>query len=233
MNYKQQDRQKQGNEPFDRAGFAAEVAVQMREKGADDLSGVAKYYRMAGVPAKKAVEMAALQAADVLTRYLTQGLVSATVEAMEGEGGGKGMKTFTIGPARPLRLTLKPWEYYVKYIVRANGVEIAEPRIDYDVELRLEILEAGLRRWPDGGYELSLGRARFGCMIYLLRPEGKVLIASPRTREVSFAEPISYGGSWTPEEDKPACPFGNPSACPYREAEGEAAKREEAPAKPA
>ena len=217
MNNKQQEGQKQGKEPFDRAEFAAEVAVQMREKGADDLSGVAKYYRMAGVPAKKAVEMAALQAADVLTRYLTQGLISATVEAMEAEGGGKGMKTFTIGPARPLRLTLKPWEYYVKYIVRANGIEIAEPRIDYDVELRLEILEAGLQRWPDGGYELSLGKARFGCMIYLVRPEGKVLIASPRTREVSFAEPISWGGNWTPEEDKPACPYGNPSACPYRE----------------
>ncbi len=217
MNDKQQEGQKQRNEPFDRAEFAAEVAVKMREKGADDLSGVAKYYRMAGIPAKKALEMAALQAADVLTRYLTQGLISATVEAMEAEGGGKRMKTFTIGPARPLRLTLKPWEYTVKYVVRANGIEIAEPRIDYDVELRLEILEAGLRRWPDGGYELSLGKARFGCMIYLVRPEGKVLIASPRTREISFAEPISWGGSWTPEEEKPACPFGNPSACPYRE----------------
>jgi hypothetical protein len=222
VNDKQQEGQTQGKEPFDRAEFAAEVAEQMRQKGADDLSGIAKYYRMAGIPAKKALGMAALQAADVMTRYLTQGLISATVEGMEAEGGGKGMKTFTIGPARPLRLTLKPWEYYVKYIVRANGIEIAEPRIDYDVELRLEILEAGLRRWPDGGYELSLGRARFGCMIYLVRAEGKVLIASPRTREVSFAEPISWGGSWTPEEEKPACPFGDPSACPYREEKQEA-----------
>jgi hypothetical protein len=217
---KQQDGQ-QGTEPFDRAEFAEEVAGQVRQKGADDLSGVAKYYRMAGVPAKKAVEMAATQAADVMTRYLTQGMIAATVEAMDAEGG-KGPKTWKVGPAKPLRVAVKPWEFYLDYIVKANGVEIARPRLDYDVEVRLEILEAGLTRWPDGGYELSLGRARLGCLVYLLRPEGKVLIASPRTREVSFAEPISWGGSWTPEEEKPACPFGSPSACPYRKAEPEA-----------
>jgi hypothetical protein len=216
VNDKKQEGQKQPKEPFDRAEFVTEVAGEMEKKGVADLSGVAKYYRMAGVPAKKALAMAALQAADVMTRYLTQGLISATVEAMETEGGGKGMKTYTVGPARPLRLTLRPWEYYVKFVVRANGIEIAEPRIDYDLELRLEILEAGLRRWPDGGYELTLGKARFGCMIYLLRPGGKILIANPRTREVSFAQPISWGGSWTPDEEKPACPFGNPSACPFR-----------------
>ncbi|MEN6343495.1 MAG: hypothetical protein ABFC89_13165 [Methanospirillum sp.] len=227
MNDRQQADEKRQREPFDRTAFAAEVAGQMRKKGEAELSGVAKYYRMAGLPAKRAVEMAALQAADILTRYLTQGMISATVDAMEAEGGGKGMKTFTVGPARPLRLALDPWEYYVKYIVQANGIEIAEAKVDYDVEMRLEILDAALRRWPDGGYELSLGRARFSCLIYLLRPGGKVLIANPRTREVSFAEPISYGGSWTPEEEKPACPFGSPSACPYRlTAEGES------PAKP-
>ena len=48
------------------------------------------------------------------------------------------------------------------------------------------------------------------------------MIADPMTREISFAEPISWGGSWTPEEEKPKCPFGNPSACPYRQAEQEA-----------
>lgn len=206
------------NEPFDRAELAAEIAGQVQEKGGDEITGVAKYFRMAGLPAKKALEMAAFQAADVLTRYLTQGLISATVEAMDAEGG-TGAKTFTVGPARPIRLTLKPWEYYVAYTVKANGVPIAEPKINYDVEVRLEIFEASLKRWPDGGYELSLGKARFGCLVYLMQPGGKILIANPRTREFSFAEPISWGGSWSPDEDKPACPFGSASACPYRQAE--------------
>jgi hypothetical protein len=212
---KQQDGQQQGTEPFDRAEFAAEVAGEVREKGADDLAGVAKYYRMAGLPAKKALEMAAAQAADVMTRYLTQGMIAATVEAMDVDGG-KGPKTWKIGPAKPLRVGVKPWELYLDYVVKANGIEIARPRIDYDVEVRLEILEAGLTRWPDGGYELSLGRARLGCLVYLLRPDGtRILIANPKTREVSFAEPISWGGTWTPEEERPACPFGSPAACPY------------------
>jgi hypothetical protein len=217
---KQQDGQP-GTVPFDRAEFAAEVAGQVQQKGADDLSGIAKYYRMAGVPAKKAVEMAAAQAADVMTRYLTQGMVAATVEAMDTEGGA-GPKTWKVGPAKPLRVAVKPWELYLDYVVKANGIEIARPRIDYDVEVRLEILEAGLTRWPDGGYELSLGRARLGCMIYLLRPGGRVLIASPRTREVSFAKPIAWGGGWTPDEERPACPFGSASACPYRQSEPQA-----------
>lgn len=214
MNDKQQ-------EPFDRAGLAAEIAGEMQVKGAEDLSGVAKYYRVAGLPAKKALEMAAHQAADVMVRYLTEGLISASVEAMESEGGTG--KTYTVGPAKPIRLTLKPWDLYVQYVVRANGTRIADPTIDYELEVRLEILDAALRRWPDGGYELSLGKGRFGCRVYLKRPGGNVLIADPKTREFSFAEPISVGGSWSPEEEKPACPFGSASACPYRQRAGGAA----------
>jgi hypothetical protein len=173
-------------EPFDRAGLAAEIAGEMQAKGAEDLSGVAKYYQVAGLPAKKALEMAAHQAADVMVRYLTEGLISASVEAMEGEGGTG--KTYTVGPAKPIRLTLKPWDLYVQYVVRANGTRIADPTIDYEMEVRLEILDAALRRWPDGGYELSLGKGRFGCRVYLKRPGGNVLIADPKTREFSFAE---------------------------------------------
>lgn len=217
------DEKQAGNrlaEPFDRADFAAEIADQMKKNGEAELSGVAKYYRMAGLPAKKAIEMAALQAADTMTRYLTQGLISATVEAMDSEGG-KGAKTYTVGPARPIRVVLDTWKYSVEFAVCANGFEIACPKIDFRLEPRLEILDAGLRRWPDGGYELTLGKARFDCRVYLDRPGGAIMIADPRTRELSFAEPISWGGSWTPGDKGPTCPFGNPAACPYREAEQE------------
>ncbi len=100
----------------------------MTEKGEADLSGVARYYRMAGLPAKKAVEMAARQAADTMTRYITQGMISATVEAMEAGGGGKGMKTYTVGPSRPVRVPLGSWKYSNEFVVRANGFEIACPR---------------------------------------------------------------------------------------------------------
>lgn len=221
MSDKKQAEQQQ-KEPFDRAELAAEIAGQMQEKGETELSGVAKYYRMAGLPAKKALEMAALQAADTMTRYLTQGMISATVEAMDSGGGGTGARTFKVGPSRPVRVPLGSWKYSNEFVVRANGFEIACPRLDFRLEPRLEILDAGLHRWPDGGYELTLGRARFDCRVFLERPGGEILIADPMTRELSFAEPISWGGSWTPEEEKPSCPFGNPSACPYREEKQEA-----------
>ena len=219
MNVDPQTVKTQQEDPFDRAGLAAEIAGQMQRKGEAELVGVAKYYRMAGLPAKKALETAALQAADVMTRYLTQGLVSATVEAME-TGGDPGARTITVGPARPIRVTLATWRYSAEFVVRANGFEIACPRLDFRLEPRLEILDAGLRRWPDGGYELTLGRARFDCRVYLERPGGAVMIADPRTREVSIAEPISFGGSWTPGDEAPACPYADPSACPHRPRDG-------------
>ncbi len=221
MSDKKQADQVRQQEPFDRAELAAEIAGGVQEKGEAELSGVAKYYRMAGLPAKKALEMAAQQAADIMVRRLTQGMISATVEAMDS-GGGTGAKSFKVGPARPIRVPLEPWYYTCEFVVRANGFEIACPKLDFRLEPRLQILEAGLRRWPDGGYELNLGKARFDCRVYLERPGGEIMIADPMTREISFAEPISWGGSWTPEEEKPACPFGDPSACPYREEKQEA-----------
>ncbi len=219
MNVNPQAVKTRQEDPFDRAGLAAEIAGQMQRKGEEGLALVAKYYRMAGLPARKALETAALQAADVMTRYLTQGLVSATVEAME-TGGDPGAKTLTVGPARPIRVTLTTWRYSAEFVVRANGFEIACPRLDFRLEPRLEILDAGLRRWPDGGYELTLGRARFDCRVYLERPEGAILVADPRTREVSIAEPISFGGSWSPGDGTLACPYTDPSACPYRREAG-------------
>ncbi|NLX50321.1 MAG: hypothetical protein GXY82_10750 [Methanospirillum sp.] len=203
-------------EPFDRAELSSEIADRMREKGEAELSHVVTYYRMAGLPAKKALEMAAQQAADVMVRCLTQGMVSATVEAMDAEGG-RGAKTWTVGPAKPIRPPIPPWEYTVEFVVRANGFEIACPKLEFRLEPRLAILDAGLKRWPDGGYELTLGRAKFDCRVYLVRPPLEdLLIADPMTREFGFAEPISWGGSWTPPEASVPCPFGNPSACPLR-----------------
>lgn len=221
MSGRQQADEKRQQEPFDGAELAAEVAGQMKGKGEAELSGVAKYYRMAGLPAKKALDMAAYQAAASIVRYLSQGLISATVEGMEKEGG-KGKRTYTVRPGSPLRLTLKPWEYYVEYVVRANGATIAAPQIDYEIEVRLEIQDAALRRFSDGGYELSLGKALFGCRVSLKRPGGNLLIADLKSRGFSFAEPITYSGSEKPEEESSPCPFGSASACPYRrKAEGE------------
>lgn len=203
-------------EPFDRAGLKAEVAGMMKERGETELSGVAKYYRKAGVPAKRALELVALQVGDTLVRYLSQGWIKATVEEMENAGGGPGTKAFTVAPAKPLRVALPSWDQYVEFVVRVNGFELARPCIDFRVDPRIEILDAALRRWPDGGYELTLGKARFGCRIYLKRPGGELLIGEPKTREFQFAEPIAVGGAWTGEEE-PACPYGLGGACPLRQ----------------
>ncbi len=215
MSDKTQPGEKQ-KEPFDRAEFSAEVVGMVKERGEAELSEVSRYHRMAGVPAKRAFELAALQVADTLVRYLSQGWIKATIEEMEAAGGGPGMKAFTVAPAKPLRVNLPSWDQYVEFVVRANGFELARPSIDFRVDPRIEILDAALRRWPDGGYELTLGKARFGCRIFLKQPGGDLLIGEPKTREVQFAEPISFGGSWTPEEEKMVCPYGLDAACPLR-----------------
>ncbi|MEN6517863.1 MAG: hypothetical protein ABFC38_06680 [Methanospirillum sp.] len=220
MSDKMRAGEKRQKDPFDRAEFAAEIAGMMKERGEAELSGVARYHRMAGVPAKKALELAALQVADMLVRYLSQGWIKATVEEMEAAGGGPGTKAFTVAPAKPLRVALPSWDQYVEFVVRANGFELARPSIDFRVDPRIEVIDEALRRWPDGGYELTLGRARFGCRIFLKQPGGDLLIGEPKTREFQFAEPISFGGGWTleeeEEEEEKVCPYGLDAACPLR-----------------
>ena len=96
MNVDPQTVKTQQEDPFGRAGLAAEIAGQMQRKGEAELVGVAKYYRMAGLPAKKALETAALQAAASMWPPVILP-VSQSVP-VEAKASGSRLHAATLGP---------------------------------------------------------------------------------------------------------------------------------------
>ncbi|KAF5042740.1 hypothetical protein DSECCO2_509510 [anaerobic digester metagenome] len=178
--------------------------------------------------ADKGLEFLAERAVDSMVRALTNGLVSATIEELDGGALGSGSTQVRITPAAPVTIidaSKQPWCYYIEYVARAAGFEVATLRLTFLLVPRFRLVDAAFTRYPDGAFELNLGSARLECDIkYQPGPVASEKKGGPAPvllgtiqQEFAFEEPFVIGGrpGTVPLDlDRPACPYGLDGSCP-------------------
>ncbi len=179
--------------------------------------------------AEKGLEFIVRLTVDSMVRCLTNGLVSATVEELDGGALGRGSTQVRITPAAPVKIfdaSKQPWTYYIEYVARTAGFEIATLRLTFQLAPRFTLVDAAFTRYPDGAIELNLGSARLECDIKYqpgrVESGGKggsapVLLGTVR-QTFEFKEPFIIDGrpndAAAPDSDRPACPYGLDDSCP-------------------
>ncbi len=203
-----------------------EVEATVRTACAERIRAEPEWLGRVRMNVEKGLEFIVERAVDSMVRCLTNGLISATIEELDGGPLGSGATQVRITPAAPVKVfdaSKQPWYYYIEYVARAAGFEVATLRLTFQLAPRFMLVDAAFTRYPDGGFELSLGKARLECDIKY--QPGQVMSgekASPAPvllgtirQDFVFREPFILGGrSGSPPLDHPACPYGLDGSCP-------------------
>lgn len=192
--------------------------------------------RMAG---EKAFQFVVRQAVDSMTRCLTDGLISMTIEELDKKAVGSGSTKIKISLANKITIldaSKQPWGHYTEFVVRAGGFEVATFRLTFELVPKFSLIDAAFTQYSDGGCVLTLGKARLECDIRYRKGKVEPGVMAPAPillgtikRDFTFNEPFvirERSAAMQSDPEGPACPYGLDATCPARSA------REESPPAP-
>ncbi len=172
--------------------LAEEITKAINNHGTDDFSEAKNWWTKTGLRAEEAEKKLVKKLVEILSQYLSDGLLQLTIEEVMNEKEYKdaiqGKKNHAV--VAHLDKKLPTFNAYVEFIIRSGLMEIAKIRYDFEAEPEVEAKDIKLKIQGDKIKSVSFGTFIASISLYLLKDKHPVKISSIE-RSLSLPGPIT------------------------------------------
>lgn len=160
--------------------LAEEITKAINDHGTDDFSEAKNWWTKTGLKAEEAEKKLVKKLVDILSQYLSDGLLQLTIEEVMNEKEYKDAvqrkKNHAI--VAHLEKKLPTFNAYVEFIIRSGLMEIAKIRYDFEAEPEVEVEDIKLNIQGYKIKSVSFGTFIASISLYLLKGDLHVKISS-------------------------------------------------------
>jgi hypothetical protein len=141
-----------------------------------DFSDAKEWFIKSGMKIEEAKKELTKKIIEILSQYLSKGLVQLTIEEIANEKESKdaiqGKKDNVL--VMHLSKDLPPFNIYVEFLIKSGEIEISKIRYDFTIESNIEIKDTKLIIQKNKISSISFGSFSVSITLYLLNNEQRI-----------------------------------------------------------
>jgi hypothetical protein len=179
-------------EPLYIREIAGEINKAINIRGIEDFSEAKEWLTKSGLTVDEAKKRLTKKIVEILSQYLSKGLLQLTIEEIKNEKEYKDAIQSKKNRAIVMHLSKKlpPFKVYVEFVVKSGFIEIMKIRYDFKAEPKVEIKDAKMIIQGNRIKSVSFGSFIASITLYLLKGDHNVEI-SRIERKLKFLEKIT------------------------------------------